>query len=122
MHELAVTERIMQIALAHVPPGEALSVTDVYVVVGELSSIVADSVQFYWEVVAQDTAVAHATLHFRRIPPQLTCQTCHHTYTPPRHTAWLCPACGGFHFRITAGEEFYVEAIEVAEGAVSLEL
>ncbi len=114
MHELAITERIMQIALNHLPPDEDVRISDVYLVIGELSSIVADSVQFYWEIIARDTAVSTATLHFRRIPTQLTCQTCQHSYQPPP-ADWVCPICGSLRVRVTAGEEFYVEAIEVAE-------
>ncbi len=112
MHELAITERIMQIALDHLPPGEKVCVSDVYLVLGELSSIVDDSVQFYWEIIGQNnTAVSTATLHFRRVPTQLACQNCHHTYHPAAD--WVCPTCGSLSVRVTAGEEFYVEAIEV---------
>ena len=114
MHELAITERIMQIALNHLPVDEDVRVSDVYLVIGELSSIVADSVQFYWEIIARDTAVSTATLHFRRIPTQLSCQTCQHSYQPLPED-WACPTCGSLRVRVTAGEEFYVEAIEVEE-------
>lgn len=114
MHELTITERILQIALAHLPPEqeEPVRISDVYLVLGDLSSIVDDSVQFYWGMIAQNTAASNATLHFRRTPTQLTCQTCQHTYHPPPDD-WACPACGGLRVRVVGGEEFYVEAIEV---------
>ena len=46
MHELAITENLLKIALEHAEKAGASSVTDLHVVMGELSSIVDDSVQF----------------------------------------------------------------------------
>ena len=118
MHELTITEHILQIALAHLPPQEDVYISDVHLVIGDLSSIVDDSVQFYWDILAENTAASNATLHFQRLPAQLTCQTCSHTYRPPPED-WACPACGGLRVRVVTGEEFYVEAIEVEARAVA---
>lgn len=116
MHELAITERILQIALDHLPPQDDLRISDVYLVIGDLSSIVDDSVQFYWNIISQNTAASGATLHFQRQAAQLTCQTCHHTYHPADDD-WACPACHGLRVRVVAGEAFYVDAIDVCQTA-----
>jgi hydrogenase nickel incorporation protein HypA/HybF len=50
MHELAVTEHILDIALKHAQNANALSVDEIYLVIGQLSSIVDDSIQFYWDI------------------------------------------------------------------------
>lgn len=112
MHELMVTESILEIALRHAREAEAIRVTDLYLVVGELSSIIDDSVQFYWDFVSEDTPAEGATLHFRRIPAEMACQECGETYDPK--SILTCPACGGANVRIIAGQEFYLEAIEVS--------
>lgn len=118
MHELAVTESILEIAVRHAKEAGAERITDVYLVVGELSSIVDESVQFYWDIVSEDTAAAGAALHFRRVTAQLACRTCGHTYSPAEDL--LCPACGGSDVAVVAGEEFYVEAINVARAGENL--
>jgi Zn finger protein HypA/HybF involved in hydrogenase expression len=41
----------------------------------------------------------------------MTCQDCQHTYSPQE--ALSCPECHSIHVWITAGEEFYLEAIDV---------
>jgi len=55
MHELAVTEGLLEICLRHAEEARAKRVTDLYLVIGELSSIVDDSIQFYWEMISLDT-------------------------------------------------------------------
>jgi hydrogenase nickel incorporation protein HypA/HybF len=112
MHELSVTESILDITLRYAKEASATRVTDLYIVAGQLSSIVDDSVQFYWEIIAKDTLAENAKLHFRRIPTELLCLDCTHRYKPtPDELA--CPQCGSFHVKVVAGEEFLLEAINV---------
>ena len=118
MHELMVTESILEIALRHAGEAGAIRVTDLFLVVGDLSSIVDDSVQFYWDFVSEGTAAEGATLHFRRVPAEFACNDCDHTY--PMKEDLLCPACGSSNVKIISGQEFYMEAIEVNEANSSL--
>lgn len=112
MHELSVTESILEIALRHGKESGASSITDLFLVIGELSTIVDESVQFYWDIISEDTPAAGSTLHFRRVPGLLSCRACGHTYSPREDLP--CPACGGIDIEILAGEEFYLEAIDIA--------
>ncbi|CUS02963.2 putative hydrogenase nickel incorporation protein HypA [Candidatus Promineifilum breve] len=112
MHELSVTESILEIALRHGDAAGAATITDLFLVIGELATIVDESVQFYWDIVSQDTPAAGSLLHFRRIPGQLGCRACGHLFTPA--AGLCCPVCGGIDIELLAGEEFYLEAIEVA--------
>ncbi|MCP4357034.1 MAG: hydrogenase maturation nickel metallochaperone HypA [Chloroflexi bacterium] len=114
MHELAVTESILEIGLRYARQEGAARITDLYLVIGDLSSIVDDSVQFYWEMISQGTMAENSVLHFRRVTAAITCQNCNHTYSI--ETLSLCPGCDSSQVRITAGEEFYLEAIDVADG------
>ena len=113
MHELFVTEQIRDIAVRHAENAGAARVTNLYLVIGELSSIVDDSVQFYWDFVSEGSIAEGAQLHFRRIPAEMVCQGCG-THFSPRE-ALTCPACDGSDVRVVAGEEFFLEAIDVAE-------
>lgn len=109
MHEMTVTEEILRIVTAHA--GQA-RVTDIHLVIGDLTSFVDDSIQFYFEVLAAETVAAGATLHFRRIPTRFRCRQCHTEFTPTGHN-WTCPTCGAMGGEVIAGKEFYVESIEV---------
>jgi hydrogenase nickel incorporation protein HypA/HybF len=112
MHELAVTESILEISLRHAQDAGAERIRDLYLVIGQLSSIVDDSVQFYWEMISKDTLAEGSRLHFRRIPAEMECQACAQPFSPGDED-FTCPACGSPNVRITAGDEFYMEAINV---------
>ena len=112
MHELSVTENILEIALRHAQKAQARQVKTIYLVVGQLASIVDDSVQFYWELISADTIAEHASLNFRRIPAVLECLSCGHNF-PLDGSDLVCVQCGSAEIKVIAGEEFYVEAIDV---------
>lgn len=112
MHELSVTESLLNIALQHAEKAGARRVTDLHLVIGELASMVDDSIQFYWDIIAKDTIAEQAILHFRRVPAQLQCMTCFEKYHPTDREL-ACPKCNGVNTRIIAGEEFRLESIDV---------
>src|SRR3990172_1832280 len=112
MHELAVTESILNIALRHAEQAHATRVTDLHLVIGRLSSIVDDSVQFYWDMISQGTICEGARLHFERTPATLLCLDCNTTYTLAGELTG-CPQCGGEHVTVTGGDEFRLDSIEV---------
>ena len=112
MHELAVTESILEITLRHAEQARAHRVTDIHLVLGELASIVDDSVQFYWDIISRETLAEGATIHFRRIEALMECQDCNARYKPGDGQL-RCPDCEGGQVRVIAGEEFRLEAIEV---------
>ncbi len=112
MHELAVTQGILDISLHHAEKANAKKITDINLVIGQFSSIVDDSVQFYWDIVAQGTIAQGAVLHFNRLPGEMTCSICGHTFRPDGET-FTCPSCSSPQVRITKGEEFRVDSIDV---------
>lgn len=112
MHELSITENILNIALDYAQKSGATRVTDLNLVIGQLSSVVDDSVQFYWDIVSKDTLCAGATLHFQRIPAQMICLDCGHTYTLTKGLE-ACPQCESFRIKVHAGEEFRLESIDI---------
>ncbi len=118
MHELPVTENILNIALRHAEQAGATRITELHIVIGQLASIVDDSVQFYWDIISKGSLAEGARLHFRRVPAEMLCLNCNQRYAPTKDEL-ACPNCGGVAVKIVAGEEFFLEAIDV-EGAKSI--
>jgi hypothetical protein len=67
MHELFATQAILDKALARAAEEAAARITDLHLVVGDLSSYVDDSVQFYWDEISKGTIAESARLHFRHV-------------------------------------------------------
>lgn len=114
MHELAVTESILDIACRHAAQAGATAVTDIYIVMGRLSSIVDDSVQFYWDMVSKDTLCANSRLHFERVPAELQCLDCATTY-PMGAELSACPRCQSARIKVLRGDEFRLDSIEITK-------
>jgi hydrogenase nickel incorporation protein HypA/HybF len=112
MHELAVTESILEISLRHANQANAKRITNLYLVIGQFASIVDDSVQFYWDIVSKETIASGATLHFRRLPAAMACLDCLHQFQPAGD-GFSCPKCSSDHIKVVSGDEFYMEAIDV---------
>jgi len=112
MHELSVTESVLEIACKHAEKAGAKKVTDIYLVIGQLSSIVDDSVEFYWQMITKDTLCENARLHFKRIPAELVCLECDHQYSLTQELT-PCPNCGSARIRVLTGDEFDLESIEI---------
>ena len=112
MHELSITESLLKIALRHGKNANANQITDLYLVIGELSSIVDDSVQFYWDIIAKDTLAEGAKLHFERKSTEIQCNDCGHRYHP-ENNVMACPNCESININILSGDQFYLEAINI---------
>jgi len=112
MHELPVTESILEIALRHAQKADATRITDLHLVIGQLATLVDDSIQFYWDMIAKDTIAEGARLHFQRIPAELLCLDCGNRYNPGDEIL-ACPKCQSVRVKVTAGEEFRLDSIDV---------
>ena len=112
MHELSVTQSVLDIALEKAGEAQASRIMRINLVAGELSSIVDDCVQFYFDFLSDDTIASGATLSFTRVPMQVRCRNCGHSFSPDK-ASWNCPQCGKWDAEVMAGQEFYVDSIEV---------
>lgn len=115
MHELPATQGILDIVLDAARGAGASRVRAVDLVIGDLSSMVGESVQFYFDVLGRDTPAAGAALRIRRERARVDCATCGTSYevTPPLQP--LCEGCGALTIRVSGGREFFIESIEVDE-------
>ena len=112
MHELAVTQSMLNLALEHAERAGAGRITRINLVVGEISGIVNESVQFYFDFVSKGTLAEGAQLVFERLPARFRCRACGHEFAL-QDGNWACPACRALGGEFIAGREFYMESIEV---------
>jgi hydrogenase nickel incorporation protein HypA/HybF len=113
MHELPITQNILQIALKYGTQSKATRITDLYLVIGQLSTVIDESIQFYWPIISKDTIAENARLHFKRIPARLECSHCGQVYILEDGQLTPCPQCDSSQVAIIAGKEFQLESIAI---------
>ncbi len=111
MHELSVAGAVLDTALRH---AAGRRVTSVAVRTGAMRQVVPSSLEFYFAIVARDTACEDAELRLVEVETELRCRACD-TCWSPIIPAFRCPACGGAEVAIIAGQELEVDYIEVEQ-------
>jgi hydrogenase nickel incorporation protein HypA/HybF len=121
MHEMAVTQAMLDMALEH---ANGQRITDIYLQVGRMSLIVPECVEFYFEYLSRGTLAEGATLHFEIVPLEMTCLDCGRQADlsdwaddPPRAIMVEALArgcqCGSNKLRVTGGTDFNMISLEV---------
>ncbi len=113
MHELAITEQIAKIANKHGEKNKASQITDLYLVIGELSTVIDDSIQFYWDLITENTLCEGAKLHFKRIPAVFRCRDCNKEYNLVQGELTPCPHCQSSSMEVLQGKEFHLDSIDI---------
>jgi hydrogenase nickel incorporation protein HypA/HybF len=111
MHELSIASGVVETALKH---ADGRRVTVVNMRVGRLRQVVPDSLRFYFEIVARDTACEDARLELEEVELRLRCQDCGSGWET-QEPVFRCSQCGSIAVSVEAGDELQVEYIEVDE-------
>lgn len=114
MHEYSLTKRMVAIVNEAARQHNAKKVNAVFVVAGEDSGIIPESVQMYFDMIAKGTPAEGAKIVLRVIKPQMRCPDCGLTFPRPRFS-FDCPRCGALGNPTQIGGEFYVESVELEE-------
>lgn len=113
MHEYPITQRIVEIATTQAEENGA-RVTGINLVVGDRSGFIGESIQMYFDVIAEGTPCAGARLTIERVTPKLQCAVCG-AYFTRKMFSFACPHCGGDGRPTKIGTEFYVKSVELEE-------
>ena len=111
MHELALTQSIVDLATACARQEGLHKVTRVVVEVGAASGVEPDSLSFCFDIVAADTMARGAELHIDRIDLWGACGACGNEFHMV-HLASPCPECGAYGPRLLHGRELRVKSID----------
>jgi hydrogenase nickel incorporation protein HypA/HybF len=113
VHELAIADSVVRIASRH---ADGRQVTKVYLKVGHLRQVVPSALAFSFDLVAQGTSVEGAELALEEVPATGKCRACG-AESQLESFPLQCKACGYSDLEIVAGEELYVESLELEDRA-----
>jgi len=109
MHELSLTQNILDLALQNAGDKRVLRVN---LLIGQFSDEREESIRFYWSDLAKNTSAQDAELCFQREDAEMKCLECGTTLRPEEETS-LCPHCSSYRLRLLRGDDVRLESIEV---------
>lgn len=112
MHELSITQSILDIARKAAEEHGARRVQSVRIMLGEYSGVVPQCIQYYFDVISKGTIAEGARLDIRRLPVVIRCHRCGRESRIDRRQV-RCPLCGSTELKLIQGREFYIESLEV---------
>jgi len=114
MHELSVTQSILEIALDYATRGQATKITEIRLQIGEISDFDDEWIQRYFDFVSKGTIAEGAKLRISRLPARMQCHRCSSIFSLDKST-WntQCPSCQSKETQLISGREFRVESLEV---------
>ena len=112
MHEMALTESILELIEEEARKQSFTKVKLVRLEVGQLSHVSADALEFCFDAVTRSTIADGARLEIVTVPGQGWCMHCSKT-VPLAERFGACPECGNYHVQMTAGDELRLHELEV---------
>lgn len=115
MHELQVTQRILDIVLQHASGHDVSRIVLVRLKIGALTDLEDEWIQRYFDYLSRGTLAEDAKLAIQRTPIVLECDSCSRSFDVRRDElgAAVCPECGASDSRLVSGREYRIENIEV---------
>lgn len=115
MHELSVIQSILEISLKHARENNAEKVLGIGLKVGELSDLVNEWMQRYFDYLSKNTIAEGAILKIERLPVVFRCEDCKSDFTVPIQELerLICPHCGSDKAVLVSGREYYIDHLEV---------
>jgi len=116
MHELGISRSLIDVALAAMAErAVARPAASLQVEVGRFTSVVPDSLRFYFEILSKGTLLEGAELIIDSIPLRTRCRTCA-VESEPELPSLLCSQCDGV-VEVLTGRELRLVSVEVPEEA-----
>lgn len=112
MHELAITEGIMDAALPAAKEAGAKKILEIRLKIGELSGVMPECIQEYFDIISKGTIAQDAKLIVEKIPITIHCNKCGYEGIIEKK-ARTCPECESSDFSIIRGREYFVDNLKV---------
>lgn len=112
MHEAALVDGLMNILTRQAALHGFDHIRRVHLKVGKLRAVEPHALIACFEIFAEGTLAAGADLAIEQVPVRALCRRCG-TETTIQRFRFRCGSCDGDDLMITAGEELYIERIDV---------
>lgn len=113
MHELAITESLIDLVAGECRKENIGSPKKIIADLGALTGYKKDSILYYYDLLRKDIPIlANAELEIREIRATVSCNSCKVKSVISEPYLALCSRCGSRDINITSGREFMVKEIQ----------
>jgi hydrogenase nickel incorporation protein HypA/HybF len=112
LHELSLTQNLIEIAEEHAKRENAKTITCIIIEIGALSGVIPEAVEFAFEACTKGTMAESATLEILNVPAVGRCQDCD-SETEMENLTDGCDECGSFALDIVSGQEMTLTEMEI---------
>ena len=114
MHELPITESILNIVLKHARANDVRKVKAIHLRIGRLSDLEDEWIQRYFDYLSKGTLAEGAKIEVERTPIVMKCNACSASYEweASKMGEVVCPDCGGKSCTLISGREYYIKEME----------
>ena len=123
MHEFSMTNQIVQLVLKEAHQHHAKGIKEVHLIIGKLTFLNLDQLQFAYNILIQNTIMKDSTLHIEQKNGVIKCTHCGYSgdltyeddpvYHVPAPTL-KCPQCQG-RVTIVGGKEIIIKSIKLVK-------
>ncbi len=115
MHELPITERILNVVLKHAGGNNVTRIVRIHLRVGMLSDLEDVWIQHYFDYLSRGTLAERAQLAITRAPIVVRCVTCERRFEIAKEAlgAAACRSCGESQLELISGRGYFIENMEV---------
>lgn len=114
MHELSIMSGILDIVLEHANKNNAAKVTTINLRIGQLSDIIPEWAQSYFDMLSKDTIADGAVLDIEHVPVKVRCRACGHEHAfKDKKWSFTCVKCESPDIELLEGREFSIVSIEI---------
>ncbi len=115
MHELPVTEKILNIVVKHAQMNRVSRVVSITLKIGELSDLEGEWIQNYFNYLSKGTVAENAILKIEKVPIVFKCNRCQHEMEVKKEQLGeiICPHCSNKgDFSLISGREYFIKEME----------
>jgi hydrogenase nickel incorporation protein HypA/HybF len=113
MHELSIAHAMVEIGVEAVREAGGVRAVRLRVRVGALSGVVAEALEFCYDVATLDTPLEGSILEIETVPVTIHCPSCARDVALDGIQQLVCPVCATPSGDVRGGRELEVSQVEV---------
>lgn len=114
MHELSIAQNIIQIVNSSVERDKLDLVDKIYLKLGLLSNVLADSLHFSFNSIVENTPLQNSRLDIEALPIKIKCGDCNEINTT-NDFIFTCPICSSSSISVISGDEMIISSIQLRD-------